>query len=93
MTLIATAELPSRSPLFIEALVLPMRTEDGTVVRVYVAHDVLLAFEPPPPCVSGIPQFEGEYRSRIERIASVKYDSGLIERDGSVLITQDDVDY
>jgi hypothetical protein len=67
-----------------------MRTEDGTVVRVVVSDDALLAFEPP--CVSGIPQLEGKYRSRIEQIASVKYDGGLTKRDGSVLVTQDHVD-
>ncbi len=91
MPLIATAELPSPSPFFSEVTVLRMRTEDGTVVQVSVSNDVLLAFEPPPPCVSGIPQLEGEYRARIEKIASAKYNSGSVEQDGSVRITRDDI--
>jgi hypothetical protein len=68
----------------------PMRIEDTRDVRIVVADDALLAIGSP--CVSGIPQFEGEYRSRIEEIASAKYDGGLIEQDGSVLITQADID-
>jgi len=40
------------------------------------------------PCVDRIPQIEGEYRSRIETIASANHDGG----DGSVLITQDDIE-
>jgi hypothetical protein len=67
-----------------------MRTEDGRDFRVIVADDALLAIEAP--SVSGIPQLCGEYRSRIEEIASAKHAGGLIEQDGSVLITQADVD-
>ena len=91
MTLMATAELPCRSSIRF-GWALPMRTEDGTVVRVDVSDDALLAFDPPPPCIDGIPQIEGEYRSRVEKIASAKYDGSPTEQDGSVLITLDDVD-
>jgi hypothetical protein len=70
-----------------------MRTEDGVVVRVDVSDDALLAFEPSPLCIDGIPQIEGEHRSRVEKMASAKYDGGSIEQDGSILITLDDVDY
>jgi hypothetical protein len=92
MMLIATADLLSRStsssrPFF---WALMMRTEDIRDVRVVVTDDALLAIGSP--CVSGIPQLEGEYRSRIEKIASAKHDFGFKERDGSVLITQADID-
>jgi hypothetical protein len=87
MTLIGTDELPSRSPSLF--WVLPMRTEDARDVRVLVADCALFANESP--CVSHIPQLAGEYRSRIEKIASAKYDGGLIEQDWSVLITQADI--
>jgi hypothetical protein len=66
-----------------------MRTEDGKPVRVLVTDDALLAVGAP--CVSGIPQLGGECRSRIEKIASAKHAGGLIEQDGSILITQADV--
>jgi hypothetical protein len=89
MTLRATAELPFRSPSRF-GWALAMRTEDMRAVRVVVSDDALLAAGSP--CVSGIPQLDGEYRSRIEKIASTKYDGGLIEQDGSVLITQADID-
>jgi hypothetical protein len=67
-----------------------MRTEDGSEFRVIVADDALLAIRSP--CVGGIPQLDGEYRSKIEMIASTKHDGGLIEQDGSVLVTQADID-
>jgi hypothetical protein len=67
----------------------PMRTQDGSDFRVIVTDDALLAIEAP--CVSSIPQLCGEYRSRIEEIASAKHAVGLIEQDGSILITQADV--
>jgi hypothetical protein len=69
-----------------------MWTEARTVVRVDVSDDALLAFEPSPPCVNRIPQIEGECRSRVEKIASTKYDGGGIEQDGSVHVTLVDVD-
>jgi hypothetical protein len=68
---------------------LPMRTQDGRDFRVIVTDDALLAIEAP--CVGSVPQLCGEYRSRIEEIASAKHAGGLIEQDGSVLITQADV--
>jgi hypothetical protein len=55
-----------------------------------VADDALLAIDSP--CVGGIPQLEGEHRSKIEMIASAKHDGGFIEQDGSVLVTQADID-
>jgi len=67
-----------------------MRTEDGRDFRVIVTDDALLAIGSP--CVSGIPQLCGEYRSRIEEIASAKHADGFIELDESVLITQADID-
>ena len=88
MTLTTTDELPSRSA-FHRGWLLPMRTEDGTDFRVIVADDALLAIGSP--CESGIPQLAGECRLRIEEIASAKHAGGLIEQDGSVLITQADV--
>ena len=91
MALIATDELPSPSPIFPEAWVLTMRTEDETVVRVYVAHDALLAFESVR-YENKRPQLEGEHRLRIEKIASDKYGGGVTAQDGSVRITRDDVD-
>ncbi len=89
MTLTGTNELPLRSSLRF-GWALPMRTEDARDVRVVVADDALLAIGSP--CVSGIPQLEGEYRSIIEKIASTKHDGGLLEQNGSVLITQADID-
>jgi hypothetical protein len=89
MTLTGTNELPLRSSSRF-GWALPMRTEDGTVVRVEVADCALFALGSPR-CVDRIPQLEGEYRSRIETIASTKHDGGLIEQDGSVLITQADI--
>jgi hypothetical protein len=68
---------------------IPMRTDDGRDVRVIVTDDALLAIGAP--CVSGIPQLSGEYRSRVEEIASAKHARGAIEQDGSVLVTQTDV--
>jgi hypothetical protein len=67
-----------------------MRTADGRNFRVVVTDDALLAIGSP--CVGGIPQLKGQYRSKIEKIASAKHDGGLIEQDGSVLITQADID-
>ena len=89
MTLTSTDEFPSRSALRF-GWALPMRTEDGRDFRVIVTDDALLAIGSP--CVSGIPQLDGEHRSRIEKIASAKYDGGFTEQDGSVLITQADID-
>lgn len=88
MALIGTDEPPSRSA-FRFGWALSMRTEDGRDFRVIVTDDALLAIGSP--CVSGIPQLGGECRSRIEEIASAKHAGGLIEQDGSVLITQADV--
>jgi hypothetical protein len=68
----------------------PMRTHDGKDYRVVVTDDALLAIAAP--CVSGIPQLSGEYRSKIEEIASAKHSGGLKEEDGCVLITQADVE-
>ncbi len=68
---------------------LPMRTEDGRDFRVIVTDDALLGIGAP--CVSGIPQVSGKYRSTIEEIAAAKHGGGLIEQDGSILITQADV--
>jgi hypothetical protein len=90
MTLIGTDELPLRS-VFRFGWVIRMRTEDTRDVRVVVADEALLGFDPPPLYVDKIPQLEGEHRSRIEKIASVKHVGGLVEQDGSVLITQDDI--
>ena len=42
--------------------------------------------------MGAIPQLEGEYRSKIEKIASAKYDDGSIEKDGSVLVTLADIE-
>jgi hypothetical protein len=42
-------------------------------------------------CVSAIPQLSGEYRLKFEEIASAKHAGGVIEQDGSVIITQADV--
>jgi hypothetical protein len=66
-----------------------MRTDDERDFRVIVTDEALLAIDAA--CVSRIPQLTGEYRSRMEKIASAKHASGLRERDGSVIITQDDV--
>jgi hypothetical protein len=68
-----------------------MRTEEGTVVRVHVSFDALLALESVR-YENKNPQLEGEHRLRIEKIASDKYDGGVTEQDGSVRITRDDVD-
>ena len=89
MMLTSTDELPFRST-FRFRWVLPMRTEDGSDFRVIVADDALLAIDSS--CAGGIPQLEGEHRSKIEMIASAKHDGGFIEQDGSVLITQADID-
>ena len=89
MTLVANVECPFRSS-FRFAWALSMQTEDARDVHIVVTDDALLAIGSP--CVSGIPQLEGEYRSTIEKIASAKYDSGFIEQDGSVLVTQADID-
>jgi hypothetical protein len=88
MALIGTDETPSRSELRF-GWALPMRTEDGRHFRVIVADDALLAIGSS--CLNGIPQLGGECRSRIEKIASAKHAGGLIEQDGSILITQADV--
>jgi hypothetical protein len=69
--------------------VFPMRTDDEHEVRVIVTDDALLAIGAH--CVSGIPQVSGECRLRVEAIASAKYADGVMELDGSVIITQDDV--
>jgi hypothetical protein len=64
-----------------------MRTADMKDVRVEVADDALLALDSPR-YVDGIPQLEGENRSRIESIASANH-----EQDGlPALITQEDID-
>jgi hypothetical protein len=89
MALIGTDEPPSRSA-FLFGWALPMRTDDRRYFRVIVADDALLAIGSP--CESGIPQLGGECRSRIEEIASAKHAGGFIEQDGSVLITQADID-
>ena len=88
MSLMGTDKPPSRSA-FRFGWALPMRTDDGRYFRVIVADDALLAIGSP--CESGIPQLAGECRLRIEEIASAKHAGGLIEQDGSVLITQADV--
>jgi hypothetical protein len=88
MTLTGTDTDPFRSGTRF-GWALPMRTEDGRDFRVIVTDDALLAIGSP--CVSGIPQLSGEYRSRIEEMASAKHAGDLIEQDGSVLITQADV--
>jgi hypothetical protein len=89
MALTSTEELPLRtSNRFGWALL--MRTEDTKDVRVVVADEALLAIGSP--CVDGIPQLEGDYRSKIEKIAPAKHHGGFIEQDGSVLITQADID-
>jgi hypothetical protein len=88
MTLIGTDEPPFRSA-FRFGWALPMRTDDARDFRVIVTDDALLAMGAP--CVSGIPQLGGECRSKIEKIASAKHAGGLIEQDGSILITQADV--
>jgi hypothetical protein len=64
-----------------------MRTEDGREFRALVADDALFALDVPR--VDGVPQLEGEYRSKIEKIASANHDAG---QDGSVPITQTDID-
>jgi hypothetical protein len=66
-----------------------MRSEDGSDFRFVVTDDALLGMGSP--CLSGIPQLSGEYRLKIEKIASAKHASGDIEQDGSVIITQADV--
>jgi hypothetical protein len=68
---------------------IPMRTDDGKEFRVIVTDDALLGIGSP--CVSGIPQLSGEYRLKIEEIASAKHTGGVIEQDGSLIITQADV--
>lgn len=88
MVLKGTDKLPFRSALRF-GWALPMRTEDERDFRVLVGDDALLAIGSP--CVGGIPQLIGKYRSRIEEIASAKYAGDLIEQDGSILITQADV--
>ncbi len=88
MTLTGTNEPPLRSALRFGWALL-MRTEDGRDFRVIVADDALLAAGSS--CVDGIPQLVGGYRSQIEEIASAKYAGNLIEKDGSILITQADV--
>jgi hypothetical protein len=89
MALIGTDDQPVPSA-FRFGWALPMRTENGSDFRVVVTDDTLLAIGSP--CASGIPKLDGEYRLKIEEIASAKHASGLIEQDGSVLITQADVD-
>lgn len=58
-------------------------------LRVVVTDDAPLAMGAP--CVSAIPQLSGEYRLKFEEIASAKHAGGVIEQDGSVIITQADV--
>jgi hypothetical protein len=67
-----------------------MRTEDMTGVRIVVLDEALSAFEVQ--YENKIPQLEGEHRSRIENIASAKYDGGFTEQDGSVHVTLADID-
>jgi hypothetical protein len=88
MTLVATDETPFRT--IHPRWALPMRAEDGRIFRVFVTYDALSAIGAPT-CPQGIPQLVGEYRLRIEEIASAKHAGGLIEQDGSILITQADV--
>jgi hypothetical protein len=67
-----------------------MRTEDGSIVRIVVTDCALMAIDLP--CAHGVRKLEGEYRSRIEKIASGKHGGGDIKQDGSVFITLDDID-
>jgi hypothetical protein len=65
---------------------IPMRARDGTDFRVVVTDDALLGIGSP--CENGIPQLRGEYRSKIEDIASAKHAGSGVEQDASVIITQ-----
>ena len=66
---------------------LSMRTEDGRDFRALVADDALFALDVPR--VDGVPQLEGERLSKIEKIALDNHDAG---QDGSIPITQADVE-
>jgi hypothetical protein len=68
-----------------------MQTEDMTGVRIFVLDEALSAFEVRYD-ENKIPQLENEHRSKIEKIASAKYDGGFTEQDGSVHVTLADID-
>jgi hypothetical protein len=67
-----------------------MQNEAGNDVRVVVSGCALMAIDLP--CDSGVRKLDGEYRSRIEKVASDKYDEGSIGQDGPVPITRADIE-
>jgi hypothetical protein len=85
MTLTSSDESPTQ--LAANRWSFPMRTEDGRAFRAIVADDALAALDVP--FVDGVPQLEGECRSKIKKIALDNHDAG---QDDSVPITQTDIE-
>jgi hypothetical protein len=65
---------------------------DGLItVVVLVTREVLDAMENPPPGAGGYVERLQQHRYKFEDIASIKYDGGRREPDGSICITSADL--